>query len=107
MMNRGDVYWVDLSLTKESESHKLRLCVILSATPINHARSTVVVVPISTESLAHPPIIIEINCLNKSVVAICDQIRTVDKKRLVRAAGQLTTNDMALLEDSIRKVLSL
>jgi len=106
-MNRGDIYWVDLEPTKGAEIKKLRPCVIVSATPINKARHTVIVVPFSTSAKARPPIVVAVHCLDRAVTAVCDQIRTVDKSRLVKPAGKLTSEDLETLEDSLRQVLSL
>jgi mRNA interferase MazF len=106
-MNRGDIYWVNLNPTKGSEINKSRPCVIVSATPINQARHTVVVVPLSTAAKPRPPLVIPVTCLERSVAAVCDQIRTVDKSRLNKLAGQLSAADLRLLEDSLRQVLVL
>lgn len=107
MMNRGDVYWVDLEPTKGSEINKKRPCVLVGATPINKARNTVVVVPLSTSATPRPPIVIPVQCLGKSVSAICDQIRTVDKSRIKKIADQLSSKDLEALDDGLRQVLSL
>ena len=106
-MNRGDIYWVDLDPTLGSEINKLRPCVFIGATPINQARNTVVVVPLSTSAKARSPIAIPVSCLNKQVTAICDQIRTVDKRRLKNQAGTLSEKDMNFLEDGLRQILCL
>ncbi|MBA2649882.1 MAG: type II toxin-antitoxin system PemK/MazF family toxin [Legionella sp.] len=106
-MNRGDVYWVDLNPTVGSEINKMRPCVLVGATPINQARHTVVVVPLSTSAKARPPLTISIFCLNKQVTAICDQIRTVDKSRLKNHAGTLTDKDIDALDEGLRQVLCL
>jgi mRNA interferase MazF len=106
-MNRGDIYWVDLNPTKGSEINKQRPCVIVSATPINRARNTVIVVPLSTAARPRPPIVIGVDCLGKQVTAVCDQIRTVDKSRLVKSAGKLSITDLETINDSLKQVLSL
>ncbi len=106
-MNRGDIYWVNLEPTQGSEINKLRPCVLVSATAINQARRTVIVIPLSTSAKARPPIAIEVHCLGKQVSAICDQIRTVDKGRLTRLAGHLSAAELNSVEDSLRQVLSL
>src|SRR5271168_1476855 len=98
MMKRGDIYWVDLNPTKGSEINKLRPCVLIGATPINQARHTVVVIPLSTSSKARPPLTIAVSCLGKKVTAICDQIRTVDKSRISKFAGNLSVHDLNALE---------
>lgn len=106
-MDRGDVYWVDLNPTRGSEINKKRPCVIVSATPINLARNTVIVIPLSMAAKPRPPIVIQVQCMGKHVSAVCDQIRTVDKVRLGEHSGNLSDHDMDLLEKSLRQVLSL
>jgi len=106
-MNRGDIYWVDLNPTQGSEINKSRPCVVISATPINRARRTVVVIPLSTSAQARPPLTIAVSCLNKMVVAVCDQIRTIDKSRMGNLAGSLSAHDLSALEDGLRQVLCL
>lgn len=106
-MNRDDIYWVDLNPTIGSEINKQRPCVLVGATPINQARRTVVIVPLSTSAQARPPIAILVSCLEKSVTAICDQIRTIDKTRLKKKIGVLSEKDLNALDDGLRQVLCL
>ena len=106
-MIRGDVYWVNLDPTAGSEIKKTRPCVIVGATPINKARRTVVVIPLSTKGKHNPPLLIEINCLGRKVQAVCDQIRAIDKSRLLEKADSLSLEDMALLETALKQVLCL
>lgn len=107
MMNRGDVYWVDLEPTKGSEINKVRPCVVVGATPISQVRRSVVVVPLSTSGQPRPPLVIPVACLGKQVVAVCDQIRSVDKSRFSKLADQLSLKDLSMLDDGLRQVLSL
>ena len=106
-MNRGDIYWIDLNPTTGSEINKQRPCVLVGAIPINQARHTVVIVPLSTSAKARPPITIFVSCLNKKVIAVCDQIRTVDKSRLKTFIGTLSDTDLNSLAESLRLVLNL
>ena len=106
-LKRGDVYWVDLNPTRGSEIQKMRPCVLVGATPISQARRTVVVVPLSTAGKPRPPIAIPAFYLGKQVVAVCDQIRAVDKARLIKDAGSLSKEDMIALDAGLRQVLSL
>ena len=107
MMERGDIYWVNLNPTTGSEINKLRPCVLVGATPINKARRTVVVVPLSTSAEERPPLTILVSCLGKQVTAVCDQIRTVDKSRLKKLVGSLSEKDLNALDDGLRQVLCL
>ena len=106
-LKRGDVYWVDLDPTKGAEIQKMRPCVLVGATPISQARRTVVVVPLSTAGKPRPPIAIPAFCLGKRVVAVCDQIRAVDKARLIKKAGSMSKEDMNVLDVCLRQILSL
>ena len=106
-MNRGDIYWVDLEPSRGSEINKLRPCVVIGASPINRARRTVVVIPLSTGATARPPLAIPVHCLGKMATAVCDQIRAVDKSRLVKLAEPLSLKDLQAVENGLRRVLLL
>jgi mRNA interferase MazF len=107
ILKRGDVYWVDLNPTVGSEIKKQRPCVLIGATPINRARRTVLVIPLSSSGTPRPPLAIEVECLGRKVVAVCDQLRAVDKSRLREAAGALTADDLEQIEEGLRRILSL
>ncbi len=107
MLNRGDIYWVNLDPTVGSEIRKKRPCVLIGATPINEARRTVIVVPLSTAGKPRPPLTVLIDCLGRQVVAVCDQIRAVDKSRLLEKAGSVTKDNIIELEKGLRQTLAL
>jgi mRNA interferase MazF len=104
---RGEVYMVDLNPTQGSEINKKRPCVIVSATPINQARSTVVVVPLSSSPNPRPPLVISVSSQGTNSVAVCDQIRAVDKTRIENKRGTLTQHELDFLDDSLRQTLVL
>lgn len=104
---RGEVYRVDLDPTKRSEINKIRPCVIVGATPINQARSTIVVVPLSSSPVPRPPLVIPVNSQGASSVAVCDQIRAIDKTRILNKIGTLTHLELDLLDDSLKQTLGL
>ncbi|RUM40009.1 MAG: type II toxin-antitoxin system PemK/MazF family toxin [Desulfocapsa sp.] len=106
-MKRGDLYWVNLDPTIGSEIRKKRPCVLVGADPVNKARRTVLVVPLSTRPKARPPLTIQVKALDKTAVAVCDQIRAVDKTRLLNRAGKLSQDDMNRIEQGLRRVLVL
>ncbi len=106
-MNRGDIYWVDLNPTQGSEINKKRPCVLVGATPINQARRTVIVIPLSTSATARPPLVIAVSCNGKPATAICDQIRAVDKSRLQNRIGTLSIEELNSLDAGLRQVLVL
>ena len=106
-MKRGDIYWVNLDPTIGSEIRKKRPCVIIGASPVNKARHTVVVVPLSSSPKPNPPIVIEIKCMGSSTTAVCDQIRAVDKSRILEKVKCISDSDLKQLEDGLRQTLSL
>ena len=80
---------------------------VVSANPINQVRRTVVVIPLSTSAKTHPPITVAVNCGEKKVVAVCDQIRAIDKSRLLNCFDKLSVADLKKIDTNLTKVLSL
>jgi mRNA interferase MazF len=74
---------------------------------LNRARRTVVIVPLSTGPEPHPPIVVATPSAGEGSVAVCDQLRAVDKVRLTRMAGALSREDLRVVEDAVRAVLQL
>ena len=107
MITRGDIYWVNLDPTQGSEIQKKRPCVILSATPINKARKTVVIIPFSSLTNASPPITVEIHCMQQKGIAVIDQIRTVDQSRLDTFIECIDQQDLDRIELALKQVLVL
>lgn len=106
-VRRGEVWWVDLDPTRGSEIRKTRPAVVLTADALNRARRTVVVVPLSTGPTSRPPIVVSTPSAGAGSVAVCDQVRAVDKGRLTRRTGQLALADLRAVEDGVRAVLEL
>jgi len=107
-LNRGSIWWVSLDPTKGSEIRKRRPCVIIGATPVNIARRTVVIVPLSTSTQQeNPPVTVSVQCLDRQAVAVCDQIRAVDKTRLVEHIGRLQAEDMDSISAALKQILVL
>jgi mRNA interferase MazF len=101
------VWWVDLDPTRGSEIRKSRPAVVLSADGLNQVRRTVVVVPMSTGPTPRPPIVVATASAAADSVAVCDQVRAVDKSRLIRRDGLLTSVDLRAVENGVRAVLGL
>jgi mRNA interferase MazF len=106
-IHRGSVWWVALDPTRGSEIRKTRPAVVLTADALNRVRRTVVVVPLSTGPAPHPPIVVAVPSAGEGSVAVCDQIRAVDRSRLARAGGTLSREDLRAVEDGVRAVLRL
>ena len=88
-VKRGDVYLVDLSPTRGREIRKTRPCIVVSPDELNAHLQTYIVAPLSTGGHRYP---FRVPCRfgGKAGHVILDQIRTVDRERLVRRRGKLT-----------------
>ena len=106
-MKRGEVWWVDLDPTRGGEIQKTRPAVILTVDALNRARRTVVVVPLSSSATPRPPIVVSVPSAGAGSVAVCDQVRAVDKARLVRHIGKLSESDLLALGNGVRQVLGV
>jgi mRNA interferase MazF len=93
-VRRGDVFLIDLNPTRGGEIHKTRPCVIVSPDELNKHVRTFMVAPLTTGSHIYP---FRVPCrfAGKSGHVVFDQIRTVDRERLVRRLGKLSPNTMA------------
>ena len=96
---------MDLDPTRGSEIRKTRPAVVLTVNGLNLARRTVV--PLSTGPAPRPPIVVAAASAGPGSVAVCDQVRAVDKGRLTKRAGQLAAEDLRAVEGGIRAVLGL
>lgn len=106
-MRRGEVWWVNFDPSEGMEIQKCRPAVILTVNALNRARGTVVVVPLSTSAKPRPPIVIPLPSAGKTSVAVCDQLCAADKRRFGRKICDLSSEDMTLLNESLKAVLGL
>lgn len=92
--SRGAVYWVDLDPTRGSEIQKTRPCVVVSPDELNVHLRTVIIAPLT--SGGHPyPWRVECRFQRKRGRIALDQLRTVDRERLVDYIGVLPEPTMA------------
>jgi mRNA interferase MazF len=104
---RGEVYLVEEHQAQGHEQKKTRPWVLVGATPINRARSTMIAVPLSTQAKEVEGLSIKVYINNRIVCAVLDQIRALDKRRFIQLEGELSTHEMDLIDDGLRQVLSL
>ncbi|HHQ47760.1 MAG TPA: type II toxin-antitoxin system PemK/MazF family toxin [Acidobacteria bacterium] len=92
-MRRGDVYWVNLDPMVGSEVGKKRPAVILQNDLANRTSPTVTVVPLSGSVERVYPFQVRIPAgeagLERESKALCEQIRTVSRQRLLERIGRL------------------
>ena len=88
VVKRFEVYLVNLDPTIGSEIQKTRPCLIISPDEMNRFIKTVIVAPMTSQGTAYPT---RVKCRfqGKQGQIVLDQIRTVDKTRLVRKMGKV------------------
>ena len=88
-INRFEVFLVTLDPTVGHEIKKTRPCVVISPDEMNHHIGTIIVAPLTTKGRNYPT---RIDCTFQGVEGqvVLDQIRTVDRIRLVKKLGQLS-----------------
>ncbi len=87
VVRRFDVYAVELDPTRGSEIQKTRPCVVISPDEM-HVLRTVIVAPMTTTGKAWPSRV-PVEFLDRQGYVVLDQIRTIDRSRLVRKLGRL------------------
>jgi mRNA interferase MazF len=87
-IERFDVYLINLDPTIGSEIQKTRPCVIISPDEMNRHIATAIVAPMTTKGRPYPS---RVSCKfeSKDGQIVLDQIRAVDKVRLVKKLGHL------------------
>jgi len=86
---RFDVYLTNLDPTIGTEIRKTRPCVVISPDEMNRHVATVIVAPMTTKGRQYPT---RVSCRfeRKDGQVVLDQLRTIDKVRLVKRLGRLS-----------------
>ena len=101
--NRFDVFLISLDPTRGSEIRKTRPCLIISPDEMNDHIRTVIVAPMTTQGKPYPS---RVPCTfqGKRGQVVLDQIRTVDKKRLVRRLGTISSGVQSKVLDALQEM---
>lgn len=102
VVKRFDVYLINLDPTIGSEIQKTRPCLVISPDEMNRFIKTVIVAPVTTKGTSYPT---RVACKfqGKQGQIVLDQIRTIDKTRMVRRMGridkQIQTEVLSVLDE--------
>jgi len=93
-VRRGDVFLISLDPARGEEIRKTRPCVVISPDELNTYLHTFIVAPLTTGSRQYP---FRISCRfqGRAGHIVLDQIRTVDRERLVKKLGKLPSSTLA------------
>lgn len=95
-MKRGEVWLATLDPTVGSEIQKTRPVVIVSPDELNRSLRTVIVAPMTTGGRA-APFRLAVNFSGKDGLVVADQLRALDKARLVKKLGRLHAPEFAAM----------
>lgn len=105
VVQRFDVFLVNLDPTIGSEIQKTRPCVVISPNEMNKYITTVIVAPMTTKGQSYPT---RIPCKfqSKDGQIVLDQIRTVDKTRLVKRLGQISSDEQKAVLETLAEMFA-
>ncbi len=99
-----EVYLISLDPTIGHEIQKTRPCVIISPDEMNKNIQTVIIAPMTTKSHDYPSRL-KVRFQGKKGWVVLDQIRTVDKNRLVKRLGTMKDNEINKIKSLIKEML--
>ena len=99
-VRRFDVYLVSLDPAVGSEIKKTRPCVIVSPDESNEALNTVVIAPMTTTLHAYPTRV-RLRFQGKDGEIAIDQLRAIDKRRLVKRVGSISAETKKKLSTTL------
>ncbi|MBC7388332.1 MAG: type II toxin-antitoxin system PemK/MazF family toxin [Opitutaceae bacterium] len=104
-VKRFDVFLVNLDPTIGSEIQKTRPCLIISPDEMNNYIKTVIVAPMTTKGREYPT---RVNCTfeKKEGQIVLDQIRTIDKNRIVKKMGVLDVRTRSKVLSVLQELFS-
>ncbi len=101
-LRQYEIILVNLDPTIGSEIKKTRPCVIISPDEMNKYLRTIVVAPMTTSSRKYPTRV-EVKHDNKIGWVVIDQIRTIDKQRMVKKLGRLSKPELKEVKSVINE----
>ena len=101
-LNQYDIVLVNLDPTVGSEIKKTRPCVIISPNEMNKYLRTIVVAPMTTNTKKYPTRVAVKTNRKKGMIAI-DQIRTIDKQRIVKIFESLSNSEIKKCKEVLKE----
>ena len=104
-MKRGDIWLVNLDPTVGSEIKKSRPCVVVSPAELHDHLKTVIVAPMTSKGFP-APFRVQVTHAGTQGLILLDQIRTVDKARLVKRLGAVAPQTLSATLTTLQEVFA-
>jgi len=104
VIRQYEVYLISLDPTMGHEIKKARPCVIISPDEMNKNISTIIIAPITTQSRSYPTRI-PLKFIGEEAWIVLDQLRTVNKKRLIEKLGKIEQVIINQVKSIIKEML--
>jgi mRNA interferase MazF len=102
-VRRGEVFLIDLNPARGSEIRKTRPCAVVSPDDLNQHLRTFIVAPLTTGG--HPyPFRVPCQFEGKRGHVVLDQIRTIDRERIIRRLGRLTPATLQRVLSTLQEI---
>ncbi len=102
---RGEIWLVNLDPTVGAEIRKTRPCVVVSPSEMHDHLRTVIVAPLTTKSRV-APFRIGLTHGGQKGLILLDQIRAVDKNRLVKKVGAVSSKTLTSTLRTLQEVFA-
>ena len=104
VISQYDVLLINVDPTVGHEIKKVRPCLVISPNEMNDSIKTVIIAPMTTKS--HPyPTRIRVSFGNKEGWIVLDQIRTVDRNRLIKRLGKIKKKEIEKVKNVLQEML--
>ena len=104
VVRQYDILLISLDPTVGHEMKKVRPCVVISPDEMNKNIETVIIAPMTSRSHVYPTRV-PVRFKSKDGWIVLDQIRTVDKRRLIKKLGRLQPEIVRAVKDVIEEML--
>lgn len=104
-IRRFDVFLISLNPTKGREINKTRPCLIISPNEMNNFLATVIIAPMTTKTREYPTRV-PVDFDGKQGEIVLDQIRTVDRSRLIKKLGTISEFEAATALNVLQKLFA-
>jgi mRNA interferase MazF len=104
VVGQYQVFLINLNPTIGREINKTRPCLVVSPNEMNKYIGTVIIAPMTTKSRDYPSRV-PVTFQDRKAWIVLDQIRTVDKRRLIKRIGKIDARTIARVKTVLSEML--